>query len=373
MTSLLGNPGHRFRPRIIRREINPVGKKPGNQSQIPPPVQCFVSWTAEDRVDLIARIFLIYRIIELLEAQPVVSVIHDGHQFPVAALELFHPSLHLHIGQSLLHGVHIHPVGISRRDGSQRIFHIEKAVHPEIELLMEPVAAHPEGNPSPVHLDIVPPDIRRSRGSEGQHLLRNLRGRKDSLFLCAVQIHAGHLCLLEKRKLRGKIILEIFMLAGADVILGDVEEDPHIKFQPPYSLIFQRLAGDLHRQITDVLVRTVPDMAVDFHSLRRSHLRRYQFFSVVDIHGGKDACLLPLLLLLPDIQDRLNIIGSGRLSLGSRDAGEMKRQRLRPVENGRQHRHGLPDIFHLNPGGLFRKLVPLLAHITDTAPLQGLL
>ena len=58
------------------------------------------------------------------------------------------------------------------------------------------------------------------------------------------------------------------MLAGADVILGDVEEDPHIKFQPPYSLIFQRLAGDLHRQITDVLVRTVPDMACLLYTSR---------------------------------------------------------------------------------------------------------
>lgn len=155
------------------------------------------------------------------------GIVHDDSDLFIGVGVDLHPS-----GDPGLHqtreGVLLrHPHRLAHRQGGQGVLDIEQAGHGQPELPAVPGGLDPEKDVSPHFADLGAEDGgRRVLLGEGNHSRAALPGRlQHPVGVVAVQVHAGRGGLGKNPQLGGKIVLEIRVLNGRDVVHADVQED----------------------------------------------------------------------------------------------------------------------------------------------------
>ncbi|CCY27433.1 unknown [Firmicutes bacterium CAG:114] len=279
---------HRLLPGVLFGEDDQVGILTGNLPQVLPAVIGLVARAAEDGDDPPAGVFLPDRLEEGLKGQPVVGIVHDdGDLFIGVGVDL-HPS-----GDPGLHqtreGVLLrHPHRLAHRQGGQGVLDIEQAGHGQPELPAVPGGLDPEKDVSPHFADLGAEDGgRRVLLGEGNHSRAAPPGRlQHPVGVVAVQVHAGRGGLGKNPQLGGKIVLEIRVLNGRDVVHADVQEDRGGKLHVFHPVILQRLAGDLHGEVPHAGGHPVGKVALQVQGLWGGQVGLKLLHPVIGLNGG---------------------------------------------------------------------------------------
>ena len=252
------------------------------------------------------------------QAHGIMGVIdHQGKV--IRHLHHLDPSLDLRRLQCLLDHLRLYPEMSAHCNGCQGIvdaecprnvdLHIK--IHGSADMIRDSQIAR-----SGYQVGILRPKVRFFRKPEGLHPA--VRATEHVLIPGIVYIGDSQPALLEKQSLAPFVILKILMLVGADVVMAQVGKDPDLKGDPRGPVQHQPLGGNLHDHAVAARLHHFRKILVDGVGFRRGVGCRDLLFPDDRLDGPDQPHLVSHIL-----QDGLDHIGGGGLSLGSGDADDL--------------------------------------------------
>ena len=213
--------------------------------------------------------------------------------------------------------------------------------------------------PPLLHLGAVDVGLRVPLGEGDDRPSAVPGGPQHPVGVVAVQVDAADPGLGEDLQLGGEVVLKVRVLDGGDVVLPDVEKAGGGKFRAQGAVVFERLAGHLHGQVLQAGPEGVGEVALELQGLGGGEVGLKALHPVVGVDGGDDPALPPPLLGGVLVQDILEVVGGGGLTLGAGDADDLQLPRGVVVEEVGQGGDGPAHVgdqdagqVHLGIGGL---------------------
>ena len=174
----------------------------------------------------------------------------------------------------------------------------------------------------------------------------HLSSLKHAIGMVDVKAHHGTMCLGEYLELACKVILEIGMLDGRDMVLTDVDEASDGKVDPKGAVVLEGLARRLHHQLACAHRGGVSDMSLELEGLRGGELRGSARDAVVENVGGEDGSGMGAECAGSSVKHALEIESAGRLALGACEGARLNAARGVVVEHVGQDAHGAAHVVH---------------------------
>ena len=179
-----------------------------------------------------------------------------------------------------------------------------------------------------------------------------LRRSKHAVRLVDVQAHHAAPGLGEHLELAGKVILEVGVLDGRDVVLADVGEAHHGEVHAIRAVVLEGLARCLHHQLARPHTHGVGDVRLELEGLGSGELGGPASHAVVERDAGEDGCGVGAQRLGAGVEHALEVVGAGGLSLGAREGADGDVARRVAVEHVGQDAHRAAHVAHLHAGGV---------------------
>ena len=276
------------------------------------------------------------------------------------------PPRHRDVGQPRPHRAVVQPQGTGQGHGGQGVGPVE---FPRQGDMVAGRARHGEADGQGtlrVGLHGQGADVRTGGKAEGAGggVWRELGGHTGPGRV--IPVAHGPAALAEQRGLAGPVFVKAGVLAGADVVRGEVEEQPGGKGEAKEAAQLHGLGGRLQHHIGAPGVRHLPQDAVEGDGFGGGVGGVAQLLpAYVRPQGSDHAGFVP-----GGGEDVPGHVGGGGLALGAGDGDEGKAVGGTAVKFRRQQGQGGPGVVHggaRHPGGQGRG-----AHHGGGAPVQGL-
>ena len=216
--------------------------------------------------------------------------------------------------------------GVADCDDAQGIFYVEQSGHGQAEFPLILGSADVKDGLAVLLPDLTGIDVSLwvPLGESKHRPASLLGGLQNPLGIVAVQVDTVYLGLGKDFQLGCEVVLEIRVLYRGYVVIADVEEAGDSEMGAQGAVIFQSLAGHLHGEVLQPSIGGVGQVALEVQRLRGGEVGLKALHPVIGIDGGDHAGLTAALFGLPGIQNRFQIIGGGRFSLGPGETNHLQ-------------------------------------------------